>query len=172
MIVGNGDIASVLPKKEDILYFASGVSNSGEKRESEYKREQDLLVEQDFRHHIVYFSSLSIFYSRSRYAKHKISMETVVKMCFPRYTIIRLGNINWGKNPHTIINYFRNEIKANKKIKIKNVYRYIVSKEEFLHWINLIPDWNCEMNIIGEQLLVKDIIRKYILESEGIYLNE
>ena len=47
MITGSGDIASVLPNREDLHFFASGVSNSQETRESEYEREEDLLLEQD-----------------------------------------------------------------------------------------------------------------------------
>jgi hypothetical protein len=158
MKIGHGDIASVLTDHEDRLYFASGVSNSKEIRESEYLREATLLIDQDYFRHIVYFSSLSIFYSDSRYAKHKLMMEKLIKDRFPFYTIIRLGNITWGKNPNTIINY----LKAHKDAEVQDVYRYIVDKEEFLHWIDLIPDWSCEMNIPGKMMKVKDIIKEYV----------
>ena len=95
MIIGKGDIASVLEDRTDLLYFASGVSNSQEKRESEYQREVDLLLKQDKTKHIVYFGSLCIFYSNTRYAKHKKSMENLVKENFENYALIRLGNINF-----------------------------------------------------------------------------
>ena len=158
MIIGNGDIASVLPNKRGLLFFASGVSNSRETRESEYKREENLLKEQSSYKHLVYFSSLSIFYANNRYTKHKLNMEGYVKAWFNKYTIIRLGNITWGKNPHTLINYLR----AHPKAKIENVYRYIIDKEEFLHWINLIPDWDVEMNLTGRMMKVKDIVKEYV----------
>ena len=61
MIIGHGDIASVLADKEGMCYFASGVSNSAETDEKKYKREKDLLLGQDKRLHMVYFGSLSIF---------------------------------------------------------------------------------------------------------------
>lgn len=161
MIIGHGDIAKALKDRTDRLYFASGVSNSQETRESEYKREVDLLLKQDKNQHIVYFSSLCIFYSDSRYARHKKHMESLIKT-FPHYTIVRLGNITWGKNPHTLINYFKEKLKRGEKLNIRNTYRYPVDKHEFLHWIDMIADWNCEMNITGQKLTVKQIVKKYV----------
>ena len=118
MIVGNGDIASALKDRKGYLFFASGVSNSQEKRESEYKRERELLLKQDKKKHIVYFGSLSVFHSNTRYAKHKLKMENLVKTNFKHYTIFRVGNISWGTNPHTLINFIRNKIKNKEKWKI------------------------------------------------------
>lgn len=161
MIVGHGDIASVLPDREDLLFFAAGVSNSGETRESEYERESELLLGQDSSNHLVYFSSLSIFYSRTRYTLHKLQMEDYVRGFFDHYTIIRVGNITWGNNPNTLINFIRNKIKDREPLEIKNVYRYVVEKEEFLHWIDLIPEFSCEMNIVGRRMLVKEIVKEY-----------
>lgn len=161
MIIGNGDIASVLPDRNDLLFFASGVSNSQEDREEEYLREVDLLKEQSIKNHVVYFSSLSIFYSDSRYAKHKKQMEALVKSWFEHYTIIRIGNITWGTNPHTIINHFKNKLNKGEVVEVQDVERYIVDEEEFLHWINLIPSFNCEMNITGKRMHVKDILAQY-----------
>jgi len=158
MIIGHGDVAGVLKDREDRLYFASGVSNSSETRESEYEREIALLMKQDKWRHIVYFSSLSIFYTDTRYAQHKRQMEKLVKKNFGHYTIIRLGNISWGVNPHTLINY----MKAHRDAEVKDVYRYVVEKEEFLHWIDLIPEWSCEMNVPGRMMKVKDIIKTYV----------
>src|SRR3990167_4253480 len=157
MKIGNGDVSGVLPNREDLLFFASGVSNSRETRESEYERERHLLLEQDKTKHIVYFSYLAIFYSNTRYTKHKKTMELLVKTCFENYTIIRLGNIVWGTNPHTLINY----LKAHPEAKIKDEYRYICDKEEFLHWLNLLPEWSCEMNVPGRRMKVAEIAKEY-----------
>ena len=162
-IVGNGDMASVLTDRKDRLYFASGVSNSQEKREAQYTREKNLLLKQDRKMHIVYFSSLAVFYGNNRYVKHKQQMEKLIKQEFPRYTIIRIGNITWGTNPHTIINFFRLRIKKGMPIKVQDTYRYIIDKDEFLHWINLIPNWSSEMNITGRRMKIKEIIDEYCL---------
>jgi len=161
MIVGNGDIGSVLLDRDDLLFFASGVSNSQEAREEEYQRESNLLFQQKVNNHIVYFSSLCVFYSHTRYASHKLSMESLVKTQFEKYTIIRIGNISWGNNPNTLINFIRNKIKNGESFEIRDEYRYIIDKEEFLHWINLIPSWSCEMNITGRRMKVADIVNEY-----------
>ncbi len=163
MIIGKGDIASALKKQDrkDLLFFASGVSNSGETRESEYKREIDLLLRQDRDSHIIYFSSLCVYYSDSRYARHKRYMEQLVKK-FKTWTIIRIGNIDWGTNPYTLINYLRNRKKKGQKLQIKNVYRYMLNRKEFDHWIRLIPSWSCEMNIPGRRMKVSKIVKEYL----------
>lgn len=148
----------MIPDRPDRTYFASGVSNSSEARESEYQREVDLLAEQDRGKRLIYFSSLSIFYANTRYAQHKREMEDFVKWWFPHYTIIRMGNIDWGVNPNTIINYLRNRIQTGKPYIMQDVYRYIVSLDEFLYWIDLIPPWNCEMTIPGRRLKVSEIV--------------
>jgi nucleoside-diphosphate-sugar epimerase len=160
MVIGNGDIASALEEvdRDDLLFFASGVSNSLEIRESEYEREVNLLLNQPVMKHLVYFSSLAVFYSDTRYAWHKKEMEGLVKNVFQRYTIIRLGNITWGNNPNTIINFFKNKLSNNEPIEIRDEYRYVVWLEEFLHWINMIPDWSCEMNIPGEMMKIEEIV--------------
>ena len=90
-------------------------------------------------------------------------MEALIKQEFLRYTIMRLGNITWGTNPHTLINYFRQQLKADKPITIQNTYRYIIDKDEFLHWIGLIPDWSCEMNVPGRRMKVSEIVDEYCL---------
>ena len=161
MIIGHGDIASVLQDREDRIYFASGVSNSGELCESEYYREAELLLRQDQSKHLVYFGSLSIFYSDSRYSRHKRFMENLVRNNLEHYTIVRMGNIAWGGNPNTLINFLKNKIRTREPFEIKDVYRYVLEKDEFLHWIDLIPDWSCEMNIIGKRMKVKDIVKEY-----------
>lgn len=157
MIIGGGDLASVIPDHPDRVYFAAGVSNSGETSELEYFREIHLVLKQDPNRHLVYFSSLCVFYVDTRYARHKRYMEHLVRNMFRHYTIIRLGNITWGTNPHTLINYLRDHPHAE----LQDEYRYICSESEFLHWISMIPKWNCEINIPGERLKVEEVADKF-----------
>lgn len=158
MIVGRGDIASVLPDRDDRLFFASGVSNSQCTEEKQYRREENLLLSQPEDAHLVYFSTLSIFYADTRYTQHKRFMELLVKEVFPQHTIIRIGNISWGTNPHTLINY----LKANPDAELRDEYRYIVDRKEFLHWINLIPEFSCEINIPGMMMKVEEIYETFV----------
>lgn len=162
-IEGKGDIASVLRDREGFTFFARGVSNSQETRESEYEREKQTLLAQPKDKRLVYFGSLSIFYNDNRYTQHKLEMEELVKENFPSYCIVRLGNISWGDNPHTLINHLRNQVNNGQPVEIQDVYRYVVDQEEFCHWISLIPDsFNCEINIPGARMKVKDIFKKYV----------
>lgn len=163
MIIGHGDIASVLTDREDRVYFASGVSNSQEKRRSEYEREKKLLLQQDPHRHLVYFSSLCIFYTDTLYAQHKVRMEKLIKETFKHYTIIRLGNIDWGTNPNTLINYLR----AHPDSDLLDAYRYIVDEDEFLYWVSMIPSWPCEMNIPGQRMKVVEVWRKYVARKDS-----
>lgn len=158
MVVGDGDIASALPDRDDLVFFASGVSNSQETDEAEYRREIALLSRQDRNKRLVYFSSLSVFYSDSRYATHKRAMEATIKKYSKYYCIVRLGNIDWGTNPHTLINY----LKAHPEAEIRDEYRFIISKEEFALWMNMIPPWNCEMNCSGKMMTVREVYDEYV----------
>jgi nucleoside-diphosphate-sugar epimerase len=143
---------------KDWLWFVSGVSNSGEMRASEYQREVSLLLRQDTSLHIVYVSSLCVFYSDTPYARHKRMMEKLIKQTFKRHTIIRIGNITWGDNPHTLLNFLRKKIRNKEPFEIRDVYRYIVDKDEFLYWLRLVPEWNCEMNIPGKRMKVCEVV--------------
>jgi hypothetical protein len=161
VIVGTGDIARVLPIRDDLLFFASGVSDSQCTDEHKYDREVRLLLSQDERAHIVYFSSLAIFFTDTRYTQHKKYMEALIHENFSNWTILRIGNIDWGYNPHTLINYLR----AHPEAKVRDEYRYIVDKDELLYWVDAIPPWNCEMNIVGKRMKVKKIKEKYCVEK-------
>ena len=160
MIIGTGDIASVLPDRDDLLFFASGVSDSSCTDLNEFSREKRLLLSQPNNKRLVYFSSLSIHYKDSMYTKHKKEVEHLVKLAFPDYCIIRLGNIDWGTNPNTIINYFKN----NPTAEIRDEFRYIINKEDFLHWIDLIPNFNTEMNLTGQRMSIQQIYNTYANE--------
>ncbi len=165
MIIGNGDIASALEglDRPDFIFFASGVSNSQETRESEYQREIDLLLSQPRDRRLVYFGSLSVFYNKGRYVDHKLKMEELIIDKFPHYTIMRVGTITWGSNPNTIINFFRNRMKEREPIEIREAIRYIMGRKEFRHWIGLIPDWNCEINLSGRMMSIEDIVKEYVI---------
>ena len=160
MIIGRGAIAKALDSKDrdDRLYFCSGVANSKEVRYSEFDREADLLAEQSTNRHIIYFSTLSVFWADTPYTRHKRSMEQFITDDWDCYTIVRIGNIEWATNPHQLIPFIRNKLKNNEDFPLFDEYRHILSKEEFLYWIDRIPQWNCEMNIPGRRIKVGDLV--------------
>lgn len=167
MILGHGDIASALTDQVDKIFFASGVSNSLCTNWQEFQREKDLLLNQNKFSHLVYFSSLSIYYADTPYTRHKKIMERLVKDNFAVSTIVRIGNITWGKNPNTLLNYFKNKIANREVVEIKDEYRYIISKEEFQHWMKMIPDFTTEMNITGRMMKAEEIF-KYVYNNSLI----
>jgi hypothetical protein len=163
VIIGKGDIGCVLKSvdRPEVLYFASGVSNSKATDIKEYNREMELLNKFDGNGHCVYFSSLSIYYSDSIYALHKRAMEVRVRNRFATSTIVRLGNISWGSNKNTIINWFKLCYEKGIQPELKDTYRHIISKEEFLYWMGMIKVGEKDiMNIPGEMVHVKEIWRR------------
>ena len=160
MIVGHGAIARALTDRDDRLYFASGVADSQETRDEEYGRERALLHSQERFRHIVYFSSLCVFTQDTRYARHKREMEALIRQ-FPAWTVMRLGNIDWAENPAQLIPFIRRKLRDREPFNIYDEYRHILSKDEFLYWVGLIPPWNCEMNVTGQRLKVADLIARY-----------
>jgi nucleoside-diphosphate-sugar epimerase len=176
MIIGHGDIASAIVDRPEFLYFAAGVSNSAETRESEYQREINLLMAQPRRTHLVYFSSLAVFYSDSRYANHKALMENYVEQEWGHYgefeaayTIIRLGNITWGRNPHTLINHLRARHAAGFPLEIQDTQRVVHTLDDF-HWtLANVPSWSCEMHAPGRLLTVRQIVDRYVAPLGEFY---
>jgi nucleoside-diphosphate-sugar epimerase len=160
MIIGKGDIASVLTDRDDLLFFTSGVSNSQCIDPAEFKREVELLRDVEVYDHIVYFSSLSIYDKDSPYTEHKIMMEELVRFRCKTWTIIRLGNITWGKNPYTIINFFKNKLRSGEEIEVRDEWKYLVTLDEFLYWIAKIPKFSTEMNITGERVKAAEVLER------------
>ena len=161
MIVGNGNIAKVLEDREDLIYFASGVSDSNCKDINQFNREIDLLMSMNFNKHIVYFSNLAIYYKNDDYTIHKIFMEDIIKKNFNSYTIVRIEVCEWVNNPTTILNVFKRKIDNNEEILIQDTTRYVLSLDEFLYWMKLIPvGRKNEMNILGKKMTIKEIVDK------------
>jgi hypothetical protein len=163
MIIGKGDIASILIDREEVIFFASGVSNSKEIRESEYEREKKLLYIQDKTKCIFYFSSIDIDniekVKRSRYLQHKKEMEDYIKNNFANYNIIRIGNITWGKNPNTFLNFIRNKIKNNESVYISDEYKFMIDKEQLLQLTNSLPlVGQNQLSVFGKMAKVKDLV--------------
>lgn len=139
MVIGNGLIASVFASfssEDDILIFASGVSNSKELDENAFNREKELLSNvSNKRRYLVYFSTTGIFdpdRKKSRYIQHKLEMEEMINTLFNQRVIFRLPNIvGIGGNPMTMFNFFRNAILNNHELVLKaHTTRHILGVDE------------------------------------------
>ena len=146
-IVGSGLIARTLKGiKPDvpILFFASGVSNSGEKVREHFEREKNLLL--CFRGTnkcLVYFSTCSIFDTSavaSGYISHKLEMEDLVKSNFENNLVLRLPTlVGKTNNPYTFFNYLKNCIECNKALEIQqNAWRYLFDADDLVPALEMI----------------------------------
>ncbi|MFP3832290.1 hypothetical protein [Chryseobacterium sp. SIMBA_028] len=119
MIIGNGIIANAIKShdRENIVFFASGVSNSLETRTSEFEREFSLLktvCNENRDKKLIYFSTLSIHdqsKQNSPYVIHKKEIEQYIESNVDHYLILRIGNIvGKGGNPNTLFNFLTTQI--------------------------------------------------------------
>lgn len=160
MILGQGNIGTMLHDREGALFFASGISNSSAQKEDEgFAREIKLLREQNTNLCIFYFSTISIFYKESPYVNHKKKMERLIKSAFNNYNIIRIGNLTWDTNKNTFINALRAKKEKGEPFEILNEFRWMINKEELLLITNNLPLFGQnEINVFGKMALVKDLI--------------
>ena len=140
MVIGNGSIANIFKNNyqfdNDIIIFASGVSNSTEKDSNQFLREKDLLVETLEKYpnkKLVYFSSIFVGYLDTPYYAHKKNIEEVIKNS-DNYLIIRLPQLisNFG-NPKNLINFFKSSLLSGSEITVfKNCSRAIIDIADVL----------------------------------------
>jgi nucleoside-diphosphate-sugar epimerase len=133
MILGNGLISNIFKdvKHDDVILFASGVSNSLEDRETEYKRELDLIESlKDTDLKFIYFSTVSINNKR-RYFEHKRQVELFITSYFKNYIIFRLPNlIGKGGNKLNIYNNLKSKIINNESIIVYDIYKSFLDVDD------------------------------------------
>jgi len=159
MIIGKGSIASVLEDRDDLVFFASGVSNSSCIDEKEYEREFNLLKTVPTDKHVVYFSNLGVYYKQDRYTQHKCNVEEYIRNNYTSYTIVRIEVCEWVKTPNTILNVFKRQLAEGIEPKTQDTTRYVLSLDEFLYWVKMIQSGvRNEMNILGRKLTIAQIV--------------
>lgn len=160
MVIGSGLIAkafSNFDEDENIIIFASGVSNSTENDSVKFDREENMIAEAlDLYPEalFVYFSTYSLTDPSLKdrpYGRHKSAMEGLIKSKASKYLIFRLTNIvGAGGNPNTIFNYLLNGIMSKQKLVLwKNASRNLLDVDDLVHVIS---------RIIEEKLLVNQTI--------------
>jgi hypothetical protein len=161
MIIGKGSIAKVLNDRDDLVFFASGVSNSSCVDEREYEREFNLLKTVSADKHIVYFSNLGIYYKQDRYTQHKRDVEEYIRNNYKSYTIVRIEVCEWATTPNTILNFFKKQLSQGIEPTIQNTTRYVLSVDEFKYWVGMIQSGiRNEMNILGRKLTISQIVEE------------
>ena len=127
MIVGNGLIANLFREndRENVVFFASGVSNSLETDKSAFLREENLIrktIKENPNKIFIYFSTCSIYDSSkngSSYVNHKLKMEQIVEELANQFLILRVSNaVGKGGNPNLLMNYLVNAFHQEKEITV------------------------------------------------------
>jgi len=174
MIIGNGLMATACKEidREDVLFFASGVSNSRETDSKQFNRERLLLKKTITTYKdkvIVYFSTTSI--EDTLYVGHKNKMCDIVGTV-PRYIILKLSQaVGVGGNKNNLFNYLKETIKKGDEMKV-----YLDMERAFIDVDDIIVllDRLIGTNLYGihvfsyvEKMMVADIVR-IMSEEMGI----
>jgi nucleoside-diphosphate-sugar epimerase len=131
MIIGNGLLAQAFAphyaERDDVVVFASGVSNSRETAPAAFARERHLLEQALERARareqlLVYFSSCSIAdpeLTTAPYVLHKHAQEKLIAEHAPRMAIFRLPQVV-GRTPnqHTLTNYLHQTIGSGQRFQV------------------------------------------------------
>jgi hypothetical protein len=86
-------------------------------------------------------------------------MELLIKSNFQNYNIIRIGNIAWGSNPNTFINYIKNKIKNGEPVEIRDEYKYMIDKAQLVLLTDNLPlTGQNQISVFGRMAKVKDLL--------------
>jgi len=105
------------------LVLASGVSNSGERRDAEFRREAQT-VEAAMRAHpsarVVYFSTCSILQKeQTPYIRHKMEMEARVADAASSFHIFRLPQVVGLTRNLTLVSYFVDSVLQRRRVAVQ-----------------------------------------------------
>jgi len=191
MIIGNGLIAKncFFIDQEDILFFASGVSNSMCNDDNEYRKEITLLekyIKTDKK--IIYFSSIDEYIVNNKYLKHKKHIEEIIKSNTDNFIILKLPQlVGESGNSKNFISYIYNNIKNNIEFDVFLTKRSLLDifdlinflkhliKKDFRGFINInyieLSEVTDIVEIIEGILNKKAIIKKNIIIDQKINKN-
>jgi nucleoside-diphosphate-sugar epimerase len=159
MVIGNGMVAksfSQYLEREDVVVFASGVSNSKLAIESEFEKEKNLLKKVLQNHEgkkIVYFSTFNLYdpvEKNSAYCLHKLDMEQFISANVPVYNIFRLGHVaGQSAQQYTILSFLYNAINDGTSFNLwKHASRNIIDIDDISKICSYIIDNDLYLNEI------------------------
>jgi UDP-2-acetamido-2,6-beta-L-arabino-hexul-4-ose reductase len=159
MVIGDGMVAQNFKhyqEREDVIIFASGVSNSKLAISSEFDREKSFLKQTlvEFRGtKLVYFSTFNLYDPQeqtSAYCLHKLNIEDYIGQHVPKYNIFRLGHVAGNSvNQSTILNFLYDAIKNETPFKLwKNASRNIIDIDDINKLCSYIIDNDLYINQI------------------------
>ena len=140
MIVGHGMLARAFAREfgDDSAHvvFASGVSNSNERRPEAFAREEALLRSAiaGNKGTIVYFGTCSVLDTERRdtpYVRHKLAMEALAQAS-DRAVVLRLPQVvGRTDNPHTLMNYLHERIRSGERFEVwQDAWRNVIDVDD------------------------------------------
>lgn len=141
MVVGNGLLSSIFKEhknSEELIIFASGVSNSSEKREFEFQREKSKLFEvikKNPKMTLVYFSTCAFYdnyFDESPYLNHKREMEEWIIANVQNFYIFRIPQIIGSKNTNQLLGFLDHKIKNKEEFVLFDIERNLIDFEFLL----------------------------------------
>lgn len=187
MVVGNGMVAinfAQYQDREDVVIFASGISNSKLALKKEFEKEHSLLekiILENPDKKLVYFSTFNLFDPKERtspYCLHKLYMEKYIELNIPQYNIFRLGHVaGESAKQYTILSFLYNAIKEGNRFDLwENASRNIIDIKDISLICSFIIDHNLFLNQItnicnSTNTSIFDIVHimEQILEKKGVY---
>lgn len=160
MVVGSGLMAKAFAEysnNDEVLIFASGVSNSKEIDPKAFERERLLLqnyLEKNRQATFVYFSTCSVYDPVERdslYVRHKLESEQFVKEHSKQYLIFRVSNVaGHTSNKFTIFNFLAEHINTGIPFILwENAYRNIIDADDVAKFASYIIDHEEKNKIIN-----------------------
>lgn len=136
--IGQGMIATAFKNtglaNDDLLIFASGVSDSQELSVEAFEKESSLLRDAITRFpecKIVYFSSCSVGLIDNPYYHHKAAMEEMVMRTAKRYLVCRLPQVVGMTRNATLVNHVAKRIRSGETVSVRaNAYRNLIGIDD------------------------------------------
>ena len=175
MIVGNGMIATACRAidRDNVIFFASGVSDSGETSRNAFARESNLLDS-----YLCYDDKILVYFgtstdSNSIYSLHKQKMCKKVKTA-ERHIVLNLSQVvGRGGNANNFFNSIFTALTNGDEIKVCPVYRSLIDLDDII----MALEWLLDNHLYGEHNLfdidlmsVKDIV-VMMAEEIGVEAN-
>ena len=180
VVIGNGLIArefSSIESSDDVLIFASGVSNSLENNPKVFLREAELIhamVSKMRFSHCVYFSTCSVESKDvTPYIQHKLNMEKIIAESFYSYDVFRLPQVVGMTRNSTLVRFLTKQIICGNTIHLQTgALRNIVDVRDIVRIVMQ------NLNVEGDAKRVRSIVSGknvkvlHIIEEIGLLLKK
>jgi len=167
-VIGSGMLAKAFLAanldNDNLLFFCSGVSNSGTSSAGEFERERALLLEALARYSeskIIYFSSCAAGAIESPYYRHKKAMEVLVESSAQRYLIVRLPQVVGLTRNTTLVSFIAANIRNRTPITVfKNARRNLIDIDDVVRLtLYLASQNNMVINVTNANMVsVEEIV--------------